>query len=587
MRKKYYTIILVFLLIRPVYTSAQGGDFFISNLDLQSSGIEINDMVYANNNTDNTLGNSIFTGAMVYKSAFSDFSQKAYFYSHQHFENSRITIVNTKTNTVENFLEFEKPIGDVVYNPYRNEFIVIENKEELTSFNTYDAVSNTFKQLYSANMRHCQKMFIAPNNRLFITGNMVPNNGNVKIRVFDATTYQFIKQLEFEVPVLGGTSDGYLKAAFDFNYYNKHVYAVFRRDYHNIVPYNPITAEGAFIEISADLVISNHFTENMYNPEQIICDNNSRIIVGDFSQNPLFYYGSCLIRMKGAGTDRTIIYDCHNGDFYPVSHPPTSNTYNPRNDLFYGVCGGTTGKVFSIDKSGNTAVIYSSYNLSATRNIQFNPYNGRLYFYTLTNYHHTNNNVYLYSLNPDNTSAGLTQTYLHNKSLNLTPEHDIIFKNELVFDPYSNRVFVPNGVHGNISVLGFDAYEILQLKGAQSKYHSWLSVPRTIGGNPSVIQVLDNYGNGQSNIDPDNYLTDSQLENNPLDISENSEVTNDYSLTDGWDEFGDLYDINSTFGYRLYLKYTTDMLSDPYLKMYGSVSEPSTNLTLRTNDYIK
>jgi hypothetical protein len=349
-----------------------------------------------------------------------------------------------------------------------------------------------------------------------------------------------------------------------------------------MTPYNPITAEGAFIEITEDLVISNHFTANMYNPEQIICDNNSRIIVGDYSQSALSYFGSCLISMR-AGNN--IIYDCNNGNFHPVSHPSTSNTYNPRNDLFYGLSNGSeNGKVFSIDKSGSTTIIHSSYDISASRNIQFNPYNGRLYLYALTNFNLTENEVYLYSLNPEDTSPVLSQTYLHNKSLGLTSDNDFWFKNEFVFDPYSNRVFVPNGVHGNISSIGFDAYEELPLKGAQFKYHNWISVPRTIGGNPTVTQVLGNYGNGQSNIEPDNYLDESQLKNISLDDENNELRINKYSETDGWDEFGDLDDINSTFGYKLFLKYNTNPQSDPYLKMYGSVPEPSTSLTLLPNE---
>ena len=420
-------------------------------------------------NPDNTIGNEIITGSITYKGVFDNISQKAYIFSRQHYDKSHITVVNTNTNNVST-ITTGKAVGDVVFNPYNNEFIVIENKNEPTSFKVYNGVTNTLTGEHTTGMANCEKMFIDPNNHLYITGNMLPNNGNIKIKIYDATTYNLIDSVSFNYN--SSNPDGYVKADFDYNYHNKCVYGVFRTFYAGFSPAVQTpenNSDGALIKITSDLTITT-FSTGMNKPSKIICDNSESVIAGYDAPGYPGYQGVCYIRMAG---NTVVVFDCLNETVTTVG-PYSDITYSPYTDVAYGITGVSSGTIRSIDKNGTQSEIYSSTNIPRCSSINYNKHNGRLYLYVVKdpNTLHT----MLYSIDPLDVPAGLQSTYLHNRSVDVVGNNDEYFPNDLVVDPVSNRIFIPNGTHGNISVVSFVANEPLYLHAGWD----WISFPRLI-----------------------------------------------------------------------------------------------------------
>ena len=517
-------------------------------------------------NPDNSIGTDINTGSTGYNCAFSNNSQKAYFFTRQHFDKSHINIVDTHNNSVVSSLLSDKPVGDVVFNPYTNEFIVIENKDENTSFKVYNATTNSLVGEYNTYMQNCEKMFIAPNNRLYITGNMLPNNNDIEIKVYNATTYEDIAYLSFNYTTT--LNAGYVRADFAYNYNNNCVYGVFHTFYAGFSPAasTPENSDGDLVKITDNNTIST-FTTGMNSPEKIICDNSISVIENGPNAN---YDGSCFIKMWG-GT--TVVFDCHNET---ITNAGTYSdiTYNPFTNVMYGVNYGTFGNIYTIDKNGINTEIYSSTNLSQCRSINYNRYNNRLYMYVVKSNNSPETN--LYSIDPANISAGMESTYLHNRSVDVLGDNDFYFHNDLTFDPYSNQVFIPNGTHGNISVVSFVPDEPLLIRDKLT----WLSIPRIKGNGNGGTWPTSDVLNKNKFETPYNTLYEEYYDAQTEDDGQNPYVaTYNINLLNDWSFEYDLSDTRSTRGYKLTLNPDNNNL----LYMQGNVADPSTPISLYCN----
>ncbi len=525
-------------------------------------------------NSDNTIGTEINTGSITYKSAFSKSLQKAWFFTRQHVDNSRIVIVNTANNSTST-ITMDKPVGDVVFNPYKNQFIVVENKNSATKFKVYNGNTNTLVGEYGSELFNCEKMFIDPNNRLYVTSKMLPTNDTIKIEVYNATDYTFIDTLKFKY--YSNNNKGYVKADFDFNYHNKAVYGVFRTLYAGFSPLakEPENNDGVLIKIANDLTVTT-FTNGVDLPEKIICDNDINTVNSyNIDASKL---GKCYIKMN-----QTLkVFDCNSETFTTVTSTCSDFTYSPISNAIYFNTNGTYGNIYSVTEDGTQSLLYTSSDISTCRSININPYNGRLYLYVVKT--DASLQTMLYSLNPDDVASGLENTYLHNKSLDILGDNDFYFKNQLVFAPGTNHILIPNGTHGNISIVEYEANEPLPL----SYGTNWISIPRTKGNGT---------GNGSNGLEGDYWPTSEVLHKNNFEfpyqtlasyyfeaaIQDQGDQPHKASFGiengNGWYYEGTLSNTYSTRGYKLNV--TPDGFNILY--MQGNVADPLQTLTLYAN----
>lgn len=533
---------------------------------LVSSGVETV-------NPDNTIGNEIITGSITQKGVFNNISQKAYFFSRQHYDKSHITVVDTKTNNVST-ITTDKAVGDVVFNPYNNEFIVIENKNEPTSFKVYNGITNTFTGEHATNMANCEKMFIDPNNHLYITGNMLPDNGNIIIKIYDATTYNYITSVSFNYNSYNPT--GYVKADFDYNYHNKCVYGVFHTFYVGFSPAEQTSgnnSDGALIKITSDLTLTT-FTTGINKPTKIICDNSEETIAGYEGYDAPGYQGVCYIKMN---ENSVVVFDCLNETITAAGYY-SDITYSPYTDIAYGITGGIPGIIRSIDKNGTQSDVYSSTNLSRCTSIDYNRHNGRLYLYVVKNLNTLQ--TMLYSIDPLDVPSGMQSTYLHNRSVDIVGDNNWYFPNDLVVDPVSNRIFTPNGTHGNISVVSFVANEPLYLHSGWD----WISFPRLIRDVKDSVYPDVSYPAVTAlthRIMPEDYFN---YKNQMVNLPPNTTIDKEVSI--GWDIYSQawipypqngLSYVKSTRGYKILIGPEN---SDHYLFFDGTILDATQPINL-------
>ncbi len=516
-------------------------------------------------NPDNSIGNEIITGSIIYNSAFSKTLQKAYYFTRQHFDNSKVIIVDTKTHAVSS-ITFDNPIGDVVFNKYKNQFIVIENKNSATSFKVYDGITDNLLASYTTNMANCEKMFIDPNNHLYITGNMLPNNGNIIIKVYNATTYNYITSIN--VNYNSTLTSGYVKADFDYNYHNSSVYGVFHTFYAGFSPYAqmPENSDGVLVKIDGDFSVTT-YTNGMNLPAKIICDNDASTMENGSNAE---YQGTCFIKMEGGGL---VAFDCKNETITSAGNY-NDITYNPYSNVIYGIQGGTYGTIRTIDKNGTQTDIYSSADLATCRSIDYNRYNGLLYLYVVKM--ENTLQTKLYSINPFDIPSGVQSTYLHNRSVDIIGDNDFYFPNDLVFDPLGNQVIIPNGTHGNVSVVSFVAKEPLLLR----PKITWLSIPRHKGNGGSGTWATSDVLNKNKFETPYNTLYEEYYDAKteaPDQIPYKATYNIDY--TNNWLFQSDLANTNSTRGYKLSLNPDDANI----LYMEGNTADPATSFALYCN----
>ncbi|RLD90402.1 MAG: hypothetical protein DRJ09_04300 [Bacteroidetes bacterium] len=534
---------------------AQANDVFIININTPDYGMIVNDI----------------THSITYKSAFSKSLQKAWFFTRQHINKSRLVVVNTATNNAST-ITMNKPVGDVIFNPYKNQFIVIENKNSTTNFKVYNGFTNALVAEYPTGLSNCEKMFIDPNGNLYITGNMIPNGNTIFVKVYSATDYSFIQTISFNYT--SQQNEGYVKADFDYNYHNQSVYGVFRTFYAGFSPLAQQpqnNSDGVLIKISNNFTVTT-FTNGIDSPEKIICDNDIYTVSSyNIDASKL---GKCYIKMGGS----LKVFDCNNETITSVNSC-NDYTYSPLTNTIYLTNGATYGHVYAVAEDGTQTLLYSSSNLSSCRSINLNPYNGRLYFYVVKN--DVSPQTMLYSLNPDDIAPELKSTYLHNKSLDILGDNDFYFSSQPVFAPVTNHLLIPNGTHGNISVVEFEANEPLLLDYGTD----WISIPRTKGNGT---------GNGNSSTEGDFWYTTEVLHQNnfktpyqklasyhfdaklqdanaqPYKATFNIENAGDWSFE------SDLYNTYSTRGYKL------DVTPDGFniLYMQGKVADPLQTIPL-------
>ncbi|MCF6341365.1 MAG: T9SS type A sorting domain-containing protein [Bacteroidales bacterium] len=566
---------------------------------------------------------SIRSSFPAYHIAANNTGEKLYLFNKLSTHNTGVSVYNTANDSIINLNadtdqgnDIESPVGDCIFNPYKGQFLVSENTNngnnpaEIKILNAADnSLDSTILLVDESgnNAQYAKEMFIAEDGNLYVATNMLVDlSEDPKIFVFDAASYQLIRTFNVTVSNPNYGSEYYV-SHFCYSREDTNAYAtVFGQEY-TFDPYNTeynsfigfsdslgIQTGGALVRLSSgsDSIISPGLGVK---PGKILAPFKE----GSNGNNASQFSGEMFIVSKTLYT-----YDIYQGAFQNTSHPLNDIVYNHVDDEIYGFsdeqgadCSQDRKAVFykigyNVQKQLEFTVI-GQY-LGQISSLFFNPYDRLLYVHTKFDNNKLGANpskVLVYdpadSSNYYKGSVNLnSQKYPQNRSYYPEIDHNsdmFYFLYNLTtpyINPYTNKIYLPNGGHSHVSVVGFEARETLTLRASEDSIPgiTWLSIPRHIRLTTPELTPTDTVFN-ENKISGD--LIYLNIEYNYIDETNPAGGENlvhaDWDPNTGWG-YDDpvMQTINSTRGYIV--KHRPNETKT--LTMYGSVEDPNASMDL-------
>ncbi|MCF6171565.1 MAG: T9SS type A sorting domain-containing protein [Bacteroidales bacterium] len=561
---------------------------------------------------------NIRTGYPVYHIAANADGSNLYFYNKLNAHNIGFYAYKPSDGTTTH-IAVDAAIGDIIYNPFQDQFLVSKFEPGSAEIEIFDAGTNVplANPLILTGVEFVKEMYISPDGRLYVCAGMNLSSGhNPSIFVYDANDYTAISNQEVTGFNTYNVPSAYYQAYFDYNAYDKSVFISMSVQDLKLSPYNSQASRiYNFIDDANPvppppgkvLVVKNNI-ENEINlshfPGKVICPDMEG---GNESSQ---YYGKLFI----AG-EQFYMYDYlthpppdEESDLLVVPPDPDDSyyflnmVYSPYHDKLFAI------KEVYPDLECMEHKSFEIWTINYDESLQFNqveftgqqyegqiasmfynPYDRRIYVYQKIDAEKLGTEeVKLLSFDPalenpawSETLLGITSyfpDYDHTRDLshywyyNMTKPY---------INPYTNKIYLPNGGHSCVSKVPFVAREPLALRPAKKKDNNdnyvsltWLSFPRmdrTIG-NGDEIPV--NFVLGGDNIIPNSYYIGSELQNLPLEGEEVLSNTYDGSSWETGPSI-DLPYIFSELGYKLQLDYgNEDPPGKKWLLLTGTVLDP-------------
>ncbi len=530
------------------------------------------------------------TGHTIYHIEPNLSGNNLYLYNKLNYSNPGIYSFDPDDNTTQ-LIEISKPVGDVVFNKFTNQFLVSQIDGQSAIIKKFNGYDNTDEgQFLIENNSYVKDMFISDNGYLYILTKMRFDSGPPEIHIYDASDYSLVTSFT----ISNITSNDL------FQNYNAHFAQEKEKVFLTVYP--------------QELTKPPYNTEanNMFDIHASTGDNQGKLLVFD-EQNLSSALDSETINFPGkvitpcreiyGGTSRFEGNIFIIGKYFQVYNTITGElnslgqfnfidiTYNQFYDKIFAfsnyhdpTCSQNVScKMFEIDINDNqiNVVELSEFAPVPGQASAFfsNPYNGKVYIQQkVDNAKLGGSESTLYSFDPgstnykwETTTLGFTTfAPLHDQTGD--PQRSYYYNMTTPYiNPATNSIYLPNGSHSSISKVGFDANEILTIN---NDSWSWLSFPRLEREDNNAVNV--NYVL-IDNIEPNDpysyyYKEFSSIVNLPLNGS--NETFAEYNGSDSWipDEFFPLSQIQSSLGYKLNLDYNE---TPPYkqIHLYGDVLE--------------
>lgn len=499
-------------------------------------------------NTSGVVENTLEVGATLYFGCFNPNKNKAYFYNKTLQGKSKVYIYNTLTDEVE-ILEMGNNISDMfVYSPDEaTNRVYVSNFDDTRIVKAIDGETDMFTDpvdwIYLEE-HYCNSMYLAPNNKLYcMVGMDNEGNNDASIEILDANN-DFVRLASHYYTTIGGALDG----EFCYNSFNGKVYAI-------AWDMNPAPAFGKLTEIDSETNVVTSF-DISDKPTHLACSPvNNKVYI-----------------RHAASPNSITVFDCaeHSITSIFIDNPALDIEYDPARDLVFVLYNETdTYKLGFIDNEDFKPGMKLP---TGSCSIAYNPGNSSIYTYIASN----NTNAEQVEIWQCNLDYYINDIYSFSSiQIPLEGRHTFkydghLFNNDILFDEHLKQIYVVNGGHSNISVIGYDESEPLFLHPKTN----WISIPRhTRPVNPEWTLVedvfhRDNFSLGYDYLD----LTHLNAEYNP-------ELLYTAEWDFDWDFFPNDDDARRTFSTRGY-KLTT--LPDTYsqLTMSGTVEDPTTPIEL-------
>ena len=587
--------------------SAEGNSF--------GKGVLAGTKTYINNTVANGLDILNYTGGIyshieTKKTAYSAYhisantdGSKLMFFNKLNAYNTGLYSYNSTTGSTI-YINIEKAIGDVVYNPFQDQFLISEFQPGDAKIIVLNASTNNV--VYIINIpseQFAKEMFISPQGKLYITTNMqyeVDQTPNIYIYDATDTQYGFIESNTLDSFDSYDKPFSYYFANFSYNPHDEKVYATVTVQEQKLQPHNTEASSIYYSEeedpsIPPGKIIA--LTDNIENqlnlanfPYKVICPANEG--VDNLSQ----YYGKLFII-----GDWFYVYDYLNP---PVNssdmdifdeHHFIDMVYSKTHDKLFAVKEIETTIEYrkfeiwtiEINESGETVIeLYNTDFLSLVDgqivSIFSNPYDGKIYIYQKVDAAKLgDNDVTLYSFNPsdetpmwDLTPLGFATyfpDYDHTRDLSM-----FFFNNRITpyISPYTNKIYLPNGGHSSVSVVNFDANETMTINPGSN----WISIPRHSGNvtqgtyDPwptNLVFHKDNFETPYSRLELKHNKTQANYEHE-YKATYNIDIDNFWYYQD---------DMGETFSYRGY-KLDYFQSSSNTISLTGNVEDPNTTIHL-------
>ncbi len=350
-------------------------------------------------------------------------------------------------------------------------------------------------------------------------------------------------------------------------------------------PYgNPTSYGGKLIKFGEDDQSTLRY--NIERPNEIICSKPIS------QQNNKDYEGVLFINSNSEdGVSQTLsdlnIFDCKTASFitlpeeekirdiYDMDYCPlTGCLYTISHEVIEGVPDQKYIHVYKVNEDGSYTNIMQEDFEGTASSINYNEFDSQLYIYDRGKYKMLGvNNAKIHTLDPFAESNAIPKS-IDLPYKNMFPEM-VPQANHPHFDPYNNKAYFPNGVHSSVSVVGFEAKEVLAL----SKDTDWLSIPRLPSNatddwdeKDSTLIVWDrnNFETPYTEIQKLYHWHTEASTEEPLNVSWNLNT---------WTYVPDVDSNKFTWSVK---GYQLDVLpdSDNYIYMTGNIKDPATSFPL-------
>lgn len=485
---------------------------------------------------------------------FNPDKNKVYFYTKSFMKKSRVYIYNIATSKVD-VVKMGENISDMfVYAPDENtNRVYVSLYSDTRIIKSIDGETNTINPpgngnwIYlDDNQEYCTSMYLAPNNKLYCMAGMDNIGSNeAGLQILDANN-NFAHLQTYHYTDISGVLDG----DFCYNEETKEIYAI-------AWDMDPSQIYGKFTIINGE-TNAKKFEQTIGNaPTQIVCSPVTNKVY-----------------IKYAGLNYlTTYYDGTMGSI-SVGNTIWDIEYDPVRDLVFVLhAESDKHKLGFVNDDEFTSGIDLP---SSSCKIAYNPGNSGMYVYVAHNDANNEEAEMWLCMLEDYTSLGYS---FATSKIPLENRHTYkfcgrLYNNDILFDHNTNQIYVANGGHSNISVLGYNTLEPLVLHSG----YNWMSVPR-LNRTSKKATYLSNVFNYKM-FSPDYTAINIEYNNISKEIpaGENNKINGDFGMHSySWSYTDDtIKEVISTRGYVI----STEPKVNRVLLMDGTVEDPETKIDL-------